>query len=129
MKDSVRLALGVSVAALVGIAGALFLAGPALFADGSDDERMAVVAILAALLGLAGLGLGSLAPNAKRILPAFLAGPTLLISVGLAALENNILVVALLLGAVAIGFSVGGVFLGARLRGRRPDASRQTKTP
>lgn len=113
------MAISLGVAALVGIAGALFLAGPALFADGPADERMTVVAVLAIVLGLCGVGLGFFATNAKTLLPWFLAAPTIIIAIAFAAMERSILVVALLLIAGAIGFSLGGVLLGARLRRRR----------
>lgn len=125
--------LGVSsaVAVAIGIGGALFFAGPALFADGSDDERMAVVAILASVLGVGGFGLGFAVPTSKKLVPWFLAAPTVLLSAVLAWDEGNILVTALLLVAGAIGFSLAGVWLGARIRLRRASAvdGTQSKTP
>ncbi|HEX9815538.1 MAG TPA: hypothetical protein VGB18_01045 [Candidatus Thermoplasmatota archaeon] len=131
MQRRAKLGISLTVAAVVGFAGALFLAGPALFADGSNDERLAVVAILALVLGVAGFGLVYWAPVTKKIAPWLLAAPTILLSVVLAWDDRNMLITALFLVAGAIGFSLGGVRLGARIRLRRaprPNTS-QTKTP
>lgn len=130
MNQGTALGVSLSIAALVGVLGGLFLGGPALFADGSNDERMVVVAILVVVLGLTGVGVGFIAPSGRNIAPWILSAPTILLSVFILSRESGILVTALLLVAGAVGFSLAGVWLGAktRLRRVRVDGT-QTKTP
>lgn len=130
MNQGTALGLSLSIAAVVGLLGGFFLGGPALIADGPTDERTVVVAILAVVLGMTGFGVGFLAPQGRNIAPWILCAPTVLLSVFILSRERNILVTALLLVAGAIGFSLAGVWLGARTRLRGAPADRtQATTP
>ena len=111
--------MALTIAIVAGLAGALFLAGPALFADGSLQERLAVAALLVAILLLGGLGIGYLSPESRRISPWLLAVPTVLISIYFSLDEATTRQLGISLMGGGLGASFAGVLLGARLRLRR----------
>ncbi|MGV8083142.1 MAG: hypothetical protein AB2L09_05890 [Coriobacteriia bacterium] len=122
MKQSRSATVLVCVATVVlGFLASLFLAGPALFADGDFAERLPVLAISIAVFLLLGVGVGVLAPFAWKpaaICLAISAVPVV-VFLGLDTLGQapmTLLAAGFLLGDAAAG--VFGAWLGARLRGR-----------
>lgn len=108
-------------AVVLGFLASLFLAGPALFADGDFAERLPVLAISIAVFLLLGVGVGALAPFAWKPAAICLAISAVPVAVflGLDTLGQapmTLLAAGFLLGDAAAG--VFGVWLGARLRGR-----------
>lgn len=99
-----------SAAVLVGLLPALFLIGPAVYADGSTGERLAVLGAAALAYGLLGAGSGYLTRAWQMGL--WLSLPALLVTVALG--DSAVLVVAS--AFTAVGASVGGAHTGVRLR-------------